>query len=53
VAEHSIEAGHKIDFNNITILEKVTGFMDRLVKEAMEIHLHPNNFNRDGDFTLS
>jgi hypothetical protein len=27
--------------------------MDRLVKEAMEIHLHPNNFNRDGDFTLS
>jgi hypothetical protein len=53
VAEHSIEAGRNIDFNNITILEKVTGYMDRLVKEAIEIRLHPNNFNRDGGFNLS
>jgi hypothetical protein len=48
VAEHSIEAGHNIDFNNITILEKVTGYMDCLVKEAIEIRLHPNNFSRNG-----
>jgi hypothetical protein len=27
--------------------------MDCLVKEAIEIRLHPNNFNRDGGFTLS
>jgi hypothetical protein len=53
VAEHSIEAGHNIDFNNIMILEKVTVYMDHLVKEAVEIHLHPNNFNTDGGFTLS
>jgi hypothetical protein len=53
VAEHSIEAGHNIDFNNITILDKVTGYMDRIVKEAIEIRLHPNNFNRDRGFTLS
>jgi hypothetical protein len=33
VVEHSIEAGHNIDFNNIMMLEKVTGYMDRLVKE--------------------
>jgi hypothetical protein len=52
VAEHSIEARHNIDFN-ITILENVTGYMDRLVKEAIEICLHPNNFNRDGGFTSS
>lgn len=44
VAEHSIEAGHNIDFDNIIILGK-TGYMDCLVKEAIEFNLHPN---RDG-----
>jgi hypothetical protein len=53
VAEHSIETGHNIDFNNIMILEKVTGYMNHLVKEAIEICLHPNNFNRDGGLNLS
>jgi excinuclease UvrABC helicase subunit UvrB len=53
VAEHSIEAGHNIDFNNIMILDKVTRYMDRIVKEAIEIRLHPNNFNRDGGFNFS
>jgi hypothetical protein len=48
VAEHSIEAGHNIDFN-IMIL---AGYMDHLVKEAIEICLHPSNFNRDGGFTF-
>jgi hypothetical protein len=32
---------------------KVTGYMDRIVNEAIEIHLHPDNFNRDGGFNLS
>jgi hypothetical protein len=27
--------------------------MDRLVKEAIEIRLHPDNFNRDNGFILS
>jgi hypothetical protein len=45
VAEHSIEAGHNIDFKNITILDKVTGYMDRIVREAIEMRLQPNNFN--------
>jgi hypothetical protein len=53
VVEHSIKAGHNIDFNNIMILDKVTGYMDCIVKEAIEIHLHPNNFNSDGGFNLS
>jgi hypothetical protein len=52
VAEHSFEAGHNDDFNIMT-LKKVTGHMDRLVKDTIEIRLHPNNFNRDRGFTLS
>ena len=46
VAEQSMK------FNNICRLAKVNGYMDDLVKEAIEIQ-HPNNFNRDGGFMLS
>jgi hypothetical protein len=27
--------------------------MDRIVREAIEIELHPYNINREGDFCLS
>ena len=29
-----------------------TGYMDRIIKEAIEIKLHPDNFNKDGGFIL-
>ncbi|KDR16514.1 hypothetical protein L798_09949, partial [Zootermopsis nevadensis] len=47
MAEHKFETGHNIDFVNTTVLEKTTGYMDRKIKEAVEIKLHPNNFNRE------
>jgi hypothetical protein len=52
VAEHSINAGHKIDFN-VSVLDRASGYMDRLVKEAIQIRLNQNNINRDNGFTLS
>ncbi|KAJ4448778.1 hypothetical protein ANN_00169 [Periplaneta americana] len=53
VAQHSLETGHKIDFSATTILDKTSGYWDLVIKEAMEIQLDGNNFNRDGGLQLS
>jgi hypothetical protein len=37
VAEHSTEWGHHIKFRDIDVLAKTAGYMDRLIKEAIEI----------------
>jgi hypothetical protein len=37
VAEHILDTGHTMEFNNIHILAKVDGHMDSLVKEAIEV----------------
>jgi predicted GIY-YIG superfamily endonuclease len=52
VAEHSITS-HHINFDGTTKLGKATKYMDRVVKEAIEIWLHPDNFKRDDGFNLS
>jgi hypothetical protein len=52
VAEHSINTRHKTDFN-VSVLDRALGYMDRLVKEAIQIRLNQNNINRDDGFTLS
>jgi hypothetical protein len=53
VAEHCLETGHRIEFEEVTVLTRSAGYMDRLVKRAIEIRLHPDNFNRDNGFILS
>jgi hypothetical protein len=47
-----MDTGHSIKFNNIHRLDKVKGYMYRVVKEAIEIQLHLTNFNRDKGFIL-
>jgi hypothetical protein len=42
-----------MNFSSTSILDKATGYMDHMIKEAIEIRLHPRNFNRDRGFTLS
>jgi hypothetical protein len=42
VAEHSIESGHWIKFHEIEALDQISGYMDQLAKEAIEIKLHLN-----------
>jgi hypothetical protein len=53
VAEHSLTTYHRIHFDGASKLGTVTRYMDRLVGEAIEIRLHPDNFNRDDGFNLS
>jgi hypothetical protein len=50
IAEHTIHTGQ---FNNTCRLAKVKGYVDHLMKEAIKIQLHPNNFNGNGGFMFS
>jgi hypothetical protein len=52
-AEHSINLGHPIQLHNTSILVKKPRYMDRVIREAIEIDLHPNNVNREDGFSLS
>jgi hypothetical protein len=53
VAEHSINLGHCIQLQDTSILAKKLRCMDRIIREAIEIKLHPNNMNREDGFSLS
>jgi hypothetical protein len=53
VAENSLTTYHRIDFDGTSKLRTATRYMDHLVREAIEIRLHPDNFNRDDGFNLS
>jgi hypothetical protein len=53
VAQHALETGHRVEFNNTCRLARTKGYMDRIIKEATGIKLHPDNINRDGGYILS
>lgn len=53
VVEYSISTGHCIESIGTSLLHRISGQVDRLVKKAIEIGLNKNNFKRDEDFILS
>ena len=53
VAQNSFNHDQVIKLQDTEVLDTKINYMDRLIREAIEIELHPDNINREGGFGLS
>jgi hypothetical protein len=53
VAERGIESGHRFKFHETEVVARISGYMDRLVKEPITIKLHPDSINREKGLKIS
>jgi len=47
-----INLSHHIQFQDTSILAMRSGCMEHIIREAIEIELHPDNMNREEGFSL-
>jgi hypothetical protein len=52
VARRSVHQEHRVRFSGASMLSTRTGCMDRIVREATEVELHPHNVNGEEGFCL-
>jgi hypothetical protein len=53
VAEQSLEHDHNIRLQDTELLSAITGYSDRILREVIEIEMHPNNMNKEDGLILS
>jgi hypothetical protein len=53
IVEHSFNSKHLICFDQTKILASAPYYTSRIIREALEIEKHPDNFNREDGYKLS